>query len=264
MADIQRSQSSLPQPRSGIAGLFAGATYPLRAVKVLRDHPQLVGYVVVPILVNVVVGGTLYVGLLLAGFQGIDALVLRLPEWLTFLEIVLRILLTLLLFLATGFLLLQFGVLLGSPWYGKLSEELEKLRVGILPAPEPFNPMAIARDLWRAVMFEVKKLLLLLMVGVPLLLLNFVPGVGTAIAGVGSILLAATIVCLDFFDPPLERRRLRFRQKLSLVRRSLPASASFGLVCLALVGIPFVNLLAIPLCITAGTLFFCDRILPRL
>jgi CysZ protein len=71
-----------------------------------------------------------------------------------------------------------------------------------------------------------------------------------------------TLLCLDMFDAPLERRRLGFRQKLALVRRCFPASASFGLVCLGLVGIPFMNLLAIPLCVTAGTLFFCDRMLP--
>ena len=45
-----------------------------------------------------------------------------------------------------------------------------------------------------------------------------------------------------------------------MIRRSLPASAGFGLACLGLVSIPFVNLLSIPLCVAAGTLFFCDRI----
>jgi CysZ protein len=39
----------------------------------------------------------------------------------------------------------------------------------------------------------------------------------------------------------------------------LPATAGFGLVCLGLVSIPFFNLFAVPLCITAGTLFYCDQ-----
>ena len=54
------------------------------------------------------------------------------------------------------------------------------------------------------------------------------------------------------------------RARLGLIRRSLPASAGFGLVCLGLISIPLVNLLAIPLCVTAGTLFFCDQIWPDL
>jgi CysZ protein len=74
------------------------------------------------------------------------------------------------------------------------------------------------------------------------------------------------IACLDFFDPALERRRLAFRRKLGVIRRGLPASAGFGLVCFGLVSVPLVNLLAIPLCITAGTLFFVERLrgLPEL
>ncbi|MEP0886343.1 hypothetical protein NDI49_32940, partial [Trichocoleus sp. ST-U3] len=81
---------------------------------------------------------------------------------------------------------------------------------------------------------------------------------------IGGITLAAMIVCLDFLDAPLERRRLRFRQKLGIVTRSFPATASFSLVCLGLVSIPLLNLFTIPLCVASGTLFFCDRIYPRL
>lgn len=176
---------------------------------------------------------------------------------------VLRLLLVLLLLLVTGFIFLQFGVLLGSPWYGKLSEELELLKLGKLPPMEASLGRTI-QDVGRAILYELNKLVLLVLIGLPLLLFNFLPGIGTAIASVGYITLTATIVCLDFFDSALERRRLRFRQKLGVVLRSLPASAAFGFVCLALVSVPLINLLAIPVCVAAGTLFFCDRVQPWL
>ena len=258
----QKSKSGSGSPIIQVpGGLLAGATYPFRAFSLLRQTPKLRGYVLVPILVNLVVGGTLYAGLLLAGFQGIDVAIQNLPAWAAFLDVVLRVLLTILLFLATGFVLLQFGVLLGSPWYGKLSEELEQLRTGHTVVPAG-GIGGIFSEIGRAIAFELKKLTLTAAIALPLLLLNFVPGVGTAIATFGGIALATTIVCLDFLDPALERRRFRFRTKLGILSRSLPASATFGLVCLGLVSIPFINLLAIPLCVTAGTLFFCDRILP--
>jgi CysZ protein len=176
---------------------------------------------------------------------------------------ILRLLLVLLLLLVTGFIFLQFGVLLGSPWYGKLSEELELLKLGKLPPMEPSLGRTV-EDVGRAILYELKKLLLLAFFGLPLLLFNFLPGIGTAIASIGYITLTATIVCLDFFDSALERRRLGFRQKLGVVLKSLPASAAFGLVCLALVSVPLINLLAIPVCVAGGTLFFCDRIQPWL
>ncbi|MBD2070376.1 EI24 domain-containing protein [Leptolyngbya sp. FACHB-671] len=262
MTEKSKPGSELPIIQAP-GGLFAGATYPFRALSLLGKTPKLRGYVLVPILVNLIVGGTIYAGLLFAGFQGIDAAIQNLPAWAAFLDVVLRVLLTILLFLLTGFVLLQFGVLLGSPWYGKLSEELEQLRTGKTVIP-PGGVGGIFVEIWRAIAFELKKLALTAAIALPLLLLNFAPGVGTVIATVGGIALAATIVCLDFLDPALERRRFRFRTKLGIVARNFPASASFGLICLGLVSIPLINLLAIPLCVTAGTLFFCDRVLPGL
>jgi CysZ protein len=96
------------------------------------------------------------------------------------------------------------------------------------------------------------------------LLFGLIPGFGTLISSIGGIVVTATIVCLDFLDAPLERRRLRFRQKLGIIARCLPTSATFGLVCLVLVSVPLVNLVAIPICVAAGTLFVCDQVLPWL
>lgn len=259
-------------------GLVAGATYPFRVLAVFRRTPRLWGYVTVPILVNLVVGVALYVGLLFFGWDGVTALTVRLsnwldslitnlPAWLGFLEyliigvgFLLHFLLVVVLLLLIGFLLVQFGVLLGAPWYGKLSEQLEEIRMGQLQMVE----VGMVRDISRALLFELKKLMLAVGVGLLLLLLNLVPGIGTLAAAAGGIALAALIVCLDFLDAPLERRRLHFREKLGLVLGCLPASASFSLVCLGLVSIPLLNLLTIPLCVASGTLFFCDRIYPKL
>lgn len=259
-------------------GLLAGATYPFRSLAVFRRTPRLWGYVAIPILVNFVVGVALYAGLLFFGLESVeglivnlshwlDALIAKLPAWLSFLEyliigvgFLLRLLLIVGLLLVIGFLFVQFGVLLGSPWYGKLSEQLEELRTGQLQVVE----VGIVQDISRALLYELKKLVLAMGVGLPLLLLNLVPGIGTVIATVGGVTLAATIVCLDFLDAPMERRRLPFREKLGILFRSLPASASFSLVCLGLVSIPLLNLVTIPLCVASGTLFFCDRIYPNL
>jgi CysZ protein len=259
-------------------GLVAGATYPFRALAVFKRTPRLWGYVAIPILVNFFVGVALYGGLLFFGWESVeglpvnlshwlDALIAKLPAWLSFLEylivglgFLLHLLLLVGLLLIIGFLLVQFGGLLGSPWYGQLSEQLEELRTGQLQTVE----VGIVRDISRALLFELKKVVLAVGLGLLLLLLNFVPGIGTLVAASGGIAIAAMIVCIDFLDAPLERRRLRFREKLKMVFRSLPASASFSLVCLGLVSIPLLNLLTIPICVASGTLFFCDRIEPKL
>ncbi len=340
-----------PTPKSIVrrvpGSLLAGVIYPLQALRLFMKTPRLRRYVLFPIAVNLLVGGTIYAALLFAGLRAIDNIIadvpnwtgnlahlspnlppmpevslpqvslpqvslpqvslpqwqISLPSWLPRWNIalpqwnialpdwhlidwklpgwnadraiaianalgasflwVLRLLLVLVLLVVTGFIFLQFGVLLGSPWYGKLSEELELLKLGKLP-PNESDLGSTVRDSGRAILYELKKLGMLIFIGLPLLLFNFLPGIGTAIASTGTITLTATIVCLDFLDSALERRHLGFRQKLGVVLRSLPASASFGFVCLTLVSVPLINLLAIPVCVAAGTLFFCDRIQPWL
>ncbi|HLO50734.1 MAG TPA: EI24 domain-containing protein [Kamptonema sp.] len=260
-------------------GLLAGASYPFRALGLLLQTPKLWGYVLIPLLVNLIVCTALYLGLLFPSLHGIDVLVADLstkfniliaglPTWLSYLSVLtsvlgwlLRTLLVGGLLLVIGFLLVQFGVILGAPWYGQLSEQLELLIIGKLP-PADTSFLGIFGEIKRALGFELRKLQLLVSIGLPLLLLSFIPAVGSIVVGAGSIALGATLVCLDFLSAPLDRRRLDFRDKLELLRANFPASATFGLVCFGLVSIPLLNLLTIPLCLVAGTLFFCDRIWP--
>ena len=259
------------RPRGGgIPGIFIGFTYPLRTLRLLLQQKSLLPYVLIPLAINIVLGILLYSFGVRWGLRVVDNWVLQLTTWLepAWLDTAVQVLapvvqggLILLLFIGLGFVLLQFGSILGSPFYGQLSEKIEILRAGKLEAPDSMGAGAIAIDIWRAILFELKKLLLLGVIGLPLLLCNFIPGVGTLIATGGGITLASLLVCLDMFDSPLERRRLKFRQKLGIVFRGLPASGSFALACFFLVSIPFMNLLAIPVCVAAGTLFFCDRIL---
>lgn len=256
-------------------GFFSGITYPFRTLLLFIRQPKLLSYIIVPILVNCVIGGLLYAGFLWFGWQmtevwilnatnGVDSLIANLPPWLRVLDEVVfvllwlvRLLISLAVLVITGFILAQFGTLLGSPWYGQLSEKLEKWRTGTVTTIE----VGIVRDIGRAILFELRKLVLAIGIGVILFLFNFLPGIGTLIATVGGIILTATLVCLDFFDAPLERRRITFQEKLGVIRRTLPASAGFSLVCLLLISVPLLNLVTIPLCVAAGTLFICDRFL---
>jgi len=255
-------------------GLITGATYPLRAIWLLLKKPKLWQYLVIPILVNLILGTLLYGSFLYWGLQGVESLTTQLsqslnqliadlPNWLSFLEYIilffswlLRAILTILFFVIIGFVLLQFGSVIGSPWYGKLSEQVEKQRLGDVTVID----VGIFKDIARALLFELKKILLALTVGLILFLVGLIPAVGGMVTTIGGLTLTATLVCLDCFDSTLERRRLQFREKLKTVYQNLPASASFSLLCLVLISVPLLNLLTIPLCIMAGTLFLCDRV----
>jgi CysZ protein len=256
----------------GKIGLLKGATYPFKVIALFWRSPKLLQYLILPILINSILGIVFYAGLTIFGWEKMGDLITsfsawlnsisgNLPNWLSFLTFIaiglafiLRVILIILLFMIMGFVFLQLGVIIGAPWYGKLSEALEQNYTGNLEIIE----VGIIKDISRAILFEIKKLFLMIGVSIPLFLTNFIPGVGTVFSTVGGFILTGTIICLDFFDSPLERRRLKFRSKLGFIFRALPASATFSSVCLILISIPFLNLITIPLCVASGTLFFCE------
>jgi CysZ protein len=259
-------------------GTVAGATYPARALGLFWRYPGLRGYIIVPVIVNLVIAIAIYGGFLFFGFELIteiqtdlvnwfERLIANLPQWLSilqygvvFLAFLLRFLLIIIALVVTGFAITQLGVLLGAPWYGQLSEQLEKIRTGTVEIVE----VSIFKDLSRAILYELKKLVLMAIVGGSLGIISFFPGLGTTIFTIGWFILTTIIVGLDFLDSTLERRRFKFRRKLKILFTALPASGSFALVCVFLISIPLINLVTIPLCVASGTLFVCDRILPRL
>lgn len=262
---------------SVVGGIFAGASYPLQAITLFARQPKLLSYLIVPMLINVVLGLLLYVGLLLPGWRALGDLALQLNGWINGLEAnlpswlywlsglawgigwLLRSLLVVILLGLIGFILAQFGTLLGAPWYGQLSEQIEKIRLGQLEIVE----VGLVRDVGRALGFELKKLALLAGAGLLFLLLNLLPGLGTGLGAIEGVATAALLTAMDFLDAPLERRRLQFRRKLTLVLGNAPVMTSFSLVCLFLMGIPLLNLVMVPVCVAAGTLLFCDRLWPR-
>ena len=240
--------------------LLAGLSYPLRALALFKQYPRLWRYVLVPIGVNIIVGSVLYLGLFATLQTQLQARLAESPFG-TVLIAILGFLLALLLAVSIGFLLVRFGVILGAPWYGQLSEELEGILTKNVHKPAALTLGSAAYEIWRALLFESKKLVLSLSGWLLTLLLLLIPLAGGVLSTALGLLLGSLIACLDFFDGPQERRRFRFRQKVGTVWVTLPGSLSFGLVAFGLVALPVVNLFAIPLCVAAGNLFVIERTL---
>jgi len=242
-----------------------GITYHFQALNFLKNNPSLWGYITIPILINIFVGIALYFGLLIPSWQWMDTAIVNLPTWLTAISGILHFLLGLGILVLVGLLIVQIGVVIGAPWYGQLAEQIEKLKINNLPVEESFSFGRTIGDIFRALMFEVKKLALVIGCSFLTFVLSIaIAPVAPVIAGIVGIMLSTILMCLDFLDPALERRRLSFRQKLGWIIHCAPASIGFGLGCVVLTSIPILNFLTVPICMVAGTLFFCDRIWQRI
>jgi len=246
----------------GLRAALSGAAYPLRAAWLLVRAPALWVYMAVPVLINMVILGLLSYLLVPPALRWIDEIIRGLPPWALPLAFIPRMLLLVALLLVLGFLVLQFGAIIGSPWYERLSQRLEsRLRPERANWPEePFNLRFVLRDIGRALAFTCYKAIVAIAVGIPIFLVGIVPLVGPFVAGVGQFTLGAFLVGLDVLDPPLERRRLSFGEKVALFFAQSPASFGMGAICLVLLGVPLLNLFFIPICVAAGTIFYCDRV----
>ena len=106
----------------GVGYLFEGAK--------LLTHPSLRLFVIVPLLVNIIVFGTL-VGAGLSYLSGlIDTWLSWIPDWLGFIEWVLWPLLWLAVSLIMGYTFTAVALIIASPFNALLAEKAEELVTG--------------------------------------------------------------------------------------------------------------------------------------
>ena len=257
-----------------------GITYPWKALRLLRNTPRLWTYIAAPIFVTVLIGLGLYGWAFLPLWTRVqdatqtlsDPLlktIAQFPAWLQGLELliqglvgVFQFLSAIVLFWLFGIVLTQLSVLLAAPWYGQLAEVLQVERMG-KGVPQGSTEGGFWADFSRAIQFELKKIGLTTIVGGLIFGLQWIPLIGQIFGTTIAFIWGAILACLDFWDAPLERKRLSFRAKLGWIFKQFPHNLTFGWLCNGLVSIPVLNLLTIPLCVAAGTLFVCDRLLQQ-
>jgi CysZ protein len=106
-----------------------GAGYLVRGAKMLK-HPSLRLFVFIPLLVNIVIFGSLiwygisYLDALMADWLG------KIPEWLDFIEWIIWPLIGLTVSLVTGYLFTAVALLIASPFNALLAEKAEELVTG--------------------------------------------------------------------------------------------------------------------------------------
>jgi CysZ protein len=152
---------------------------------------------------------------------------------------------------------LLVAALLAGPFNEKLSEVVELLESGSLPADQPFRLAALTQDVVRAVWGAVQRLGLFLAVFVPLFMLSLLPLAGL-LGAAGIFLYSCYFLGLNFLDPVLDRRRLSLRQKLGWTRSVLAVHMGFGLALFGMMLIPVLNLFLAPCFVVGGTLLWLE------
>ncbi|QDG51612.1 hypothetical protein FIV42_12895 [Persicimonas caeni] len=249
----------LKQARRGstIRQVTRGLTLPFRAARFLKENKKLVPFVIVPALINAVLFAISAYLLLTNAGDIVDWLWEKpvVDGLLSYLLIVLWYFVYVLCLLAAVVLsyvvVLVAGGIVASPFHDFLSEHTERILRGVDDVSGPDE--SIVGDLLRSIGSSAFIGLMYASLMLPILLLNFIPGIGNVTSTVLSACVSAFFVALEYTDPTLQRHGVKLRDKFGLIWDNLPLTGSFGLGTSLLLWVPLMNFICMPIAVIGGT-----------
>jgi len=234
-----------------------GAGCLIRGGKML-GHPRLRPFVIVPLLVNVLIFGSLIAWGLGGLIDWINGFVAWLPEWLAFLEWILWPLVGIAVALVTGYAFTAVALLIASPFNALLAEKAEELITGRPVAGLEGLGAALA-GVPRGIFREIAKLLYYLPMALFVLILSFIPALN-AFAPLLWFLLGAWMMSLQFVDYPMDNHQYSFRDvRLAVGDRRL-SSLGFGGLVAACAGVPVLNFFVVPAAVVGATILYVEEL----
>ena len=216
-------------------------------------QPELRGYVIWPLLINVVVfSGIVYWSSGLFA-QTMDSLTGWLPGWLAFLEYLFWPLFFLMMLAIVFFTFTLIGNLIAAPFNALLSEKVQRMEGAQLPDLGWKDLLAI---LPRSIFRELRKIAYFLPRALVLLLLSFIPVVGAAL----WFLFNGWMMAIQYCDYPADNRGVSFSETLAQLRKNNPTSWFFGTTVNLVMLIPLLNLVMIPAGVVGASLLWERKI----
>lgn len=249
----------MQKQRSFVINFSRGFFAPFRSVRLLRQHLRLLPYIVIPFVINVAVfSGAVYIGL---DFFG-NTVVAQLPQGEAWYWAILYWLVWTIAVLVTAVLVFftftVVGNLIASPFNELLSERTEEALSGT-SSEAPFSLRQFMLDAWHTLLMEAKKMWIFVVVMLLILPLNLVPGVGNSLYTVLAVTLTLFFLSFEYLGFVMVRKRKFFREQKDyiLARKFLMLGFSCGVM--AILAIPFFQLLCIPLAVIGVTRLWCEE-----
>jgi CysZ protein len=234
-----------------------GASYLTRGARML-SHPSLRLFVIIPLLVNILIFGSL-IGV---GFSYLsammDSLLLGIPDWLDFIKWILWPLIGITVSLVTGYLFTAVALIIASPFNALLAEKAEELITGReVEGLEGLGAALLAVP--KSILRELFKFLYYVPMAVFVLVVSFIPGINT-VAPALWLLLGAWMMSIQFVDYPMDNHQRSFADVKEAVRSRRLSSMGFGGLVALCTGIPIVNFFVVPAAVVGATLLWCEEL----
>ena len=236
---------------------ITGAGYFLRGIRII-GRSGVRRYVAIPLFINVVLfGGLIYFGASQFG-RFLDWL---LPDWIDWLQWILWP-----IFVVACLLIVFFGFalvanLVAAPFNGLLAEAVERSLTG-MDSDSKLSGTRFAKELWRGLESELRKLTYALLRAIPALLLFLVPGINI-IAPFIWMAFSAWMLAVEYADYPMANHGIAFPEQRKLLANRRWLSLGFGgTVMLALI-VPLLNFIVIPAAVAGATAMWVEQLRPH-
>ncbi|PLX85673.1 MAG: sulfate transporter CysZ [Desulfuromonas sp.] len=241
-----------------VTNFSRGFFSPFRAGRFILGCPRLFKYILIPFIINTSVFSlAVYFGL---NFFN-DTVIHRIPQGDAWYWLILFYTLWVVAALATAVLVFfaftVVGNLIAAPFNDLLSERTEETLAG-RRNEEPFSLGAFGKDVRRTLVEESKKMLFFVLGMVLLLLLNLIPGVGTMVYSVLSVLFTLFFLAVEYTGFVFSRKRSTFRDQRRFIFGRKFLMLGFGVGLLVLLAIPFLQFFCIPVAVVAATQLWWD------
>jgi len=142
------------------------------------------------------------------------------------------------------------GFIIAGPFNDMLSERVEQIITGV--NPQDFSWKKLLSDLTRTLKAEILKAIFFLSIPLALLLVVFIPIVGSIIYPALTIGFGMFDLSFNYIDYPMARKTQPFSERLKFAKKHKIALIAFGTPIL----IPFANFLLMAPLVVGGTMLY--------
>ena len=230
--------------------LFQGLGFLLEGFRILKTHPHLLVFVIIPLTIDVAAfAGGVFLGTTFVSAWVASALSLVITPaagiWYSVFYYPLLALLWVAFLVVLGYAVFLIGAVIASPFHSLLAERT-LMKLGALQTT-PFNLRASLRAGFTMFKISLKKMLVFAVLGVVILVCSFIP-----IVNIAASFAACMIVAFDAMDYSFELKEWGLSQRFAFFKAELPLflgmSMALGLTLL----IPGLTLLFYPVAVVGA------------
>jgi CysZ protein len=237
-----------------VSGVAAGVRFLVQGQVWVVRHRRWWGFGLLPALITLVIYAAALVALALTVGDLAEWATPFADDWDDTWRSLLRTLLAVMLF-GGGLLLavLTFTavtLLVGDPFYERLSEQVERSAGPTPDGPEP----PLWRQLWGSLRDSLHVLGRVLLCALPLFALGFVPFLGQTVIPILGFAVSGFFLAVELTSFAMERRGVPVRDRIRLLRRHLGVTLGFGVPLVLLFLVPLAAVLLMPGAVAGATL----------